>query len=345
MSDNTKTTRRVRWLDMARGINIFLVMYAHAVSSFRPEVKWICSFFIPLFFIISGYCYKFDEKFVAKNTKKILIPYLKWGGIGFLFGLAASLLTNEFEVHKGILDAVNLLLGRTQWNYPLWFLAAYLITKLVYDGICFVKNKTKIAEKPIGEIFEWTIVVAFTIAGYLYSQYKNTGHSVFRFDTGFVMLLFFAIGHKLAITIKNTAIKKETLLITGASALLINIFSGCVFNDLVSNSSNEYGNVVLFVISSLTGSLFVFCICKIFEERKTIAKPLSWLGKNSMTIMCTHALVYYSVEVVLIKFIKIQTPTIVSLMLCVGMEIIFVLLFNKAKEFINTHKNKQKHIR
>lgn len=49
---NEKT--RIAWIDIVRGIGIFLVIMGHTYRS-NQVLNWIVSFHMPLFFILSGW--------------------------------------------------------------------------------------------------------------------------------------------------------------------------------------------------------------------------------------------------------------------------------------------------
>lgn len=70
---------RIAWLDYAKGLGIILVIYGHAICPNSMNV-WLCSFHMPLFFILSGFTfpsynkYSFKE-FAVKKFKSVIIPY------------------------------------------------------------------------------------------------------------------------------------------------------------------------------------------------------------------------------------------------------------------------------
>ncbi|MBF1069294.1 MAG: acyltransferase family protein, partial [Prevotellaceae bacterium] len=55
----SEQTKRIEALDIAKGIGIILVIIGHMSSSYLRD--WIYSFHMPLFFIISGICFKTEK--------------------------------------------------------------------------------------------------------------------------------------------------------------------------------------------------------------------------------------------------------------------------------------------
>lgn len=75
---NLIRSKRIEYIDMAKGIGIMLVLLSHSISM-NNFIAWANSFFMPLFFMCSGWCYRGPNS-IQKRVKKILIPYYVWGG-------------------------------------------------------------------------------------------------------------------------------------------------------------------------------------------------------------------------------------------------------------------------
>lgn len=76
--------KRMDYLDVAKGIAIFLVMMGHAALAFDTP-NWrltIYSFHMPLFFLVSGVVVGRAKDgwrpFLKKNVLTLLVPYLIW---------------------------------------------------------------------------------------------------------------------------------------------------------------------------------------------------------------------------------------------------------------------------
>ena len=70
--------KRIKWIDICKGIGIFFVVLSHVMVSKTTDI-WIHSFNMPFFFLLSGLC--FDEKknnklflFLKKRFKTLIIP-------------------------------------------------------------------------------------------------------------------------------------------------------------------------------------------------------------------------------------------------------------------------------
>ncbi len=71
-------TKRIKWIDNAKGIGIILVMLGHTYLDDK-YVFWFISFHMALFFFLSGctFYYTSDiKKFISRKCKSLLIPYV-----------------------------------------------------------------------------------------------------------------------------------------------------------------------------------------------------------------------------------------------------------------------------
>ena len=132
---------RIEWLDSLKGFAIFLVVVGHVVlgyikadifPQFYNELQYIYdiiySFHMPLFFLISGYLYKFTWS--KNNTgvlKKIgnkffnMVPlYLVFSLVFWLFKYYATLYSNiQMSEHFNFIDLMHIYIAPLAY---LWFL-------------------------------------------------------------------------------------------------------------------------------------------------------------------------------------------------------------------------------
>ena len=129
-------TKRIEALDIAKGIGIILVIIGHMVSSY--PFMWIYSFHMPLFFIISGICFKEEKypsflRFIKKRIQTIAIPAVA------LYFIILTLQT---------IVGVNGLNLQEQWEgvHPgsLWFLVTLFLIELLYFPLCRIPIRWRI---------------------------------------------------------------------------------------------------------------------------------------------------------------------------------------------------------
>lgn len=78
MSEPIVNNKRIRYLDIAKGISLLLIMVSHSCGMPFGS-KYFTSFYIQIFFILSGLTYRRGRKVsenICKRFKAIVIPYL-----------------------------------------------------------------------------------------------------------------------------------------------------------------------------------------------------------------------------------------------------------------------------
>ena len=148
--DNT----RIKWLDIAKGIGIILVVFGHVVtngitskiiekeSTASILTNYIYLFHMPLFFFISGYLFKLKDytiliNYCKKCFKKILslfIPYIVFSLIYFSLKI---LLSNSSAVNNPV--GFDLLINL--WKNPIgeyWFLYSLILFTILVFSISYL---------------------------------------------------------------------------------------------------------------------------------------------------------------------------------------------------------------
>ncbi len=124
---------RIVWVDYAKFLAIALVVLGHLPLTDDNLVRFIFSFHVPAFFMISGFLFKYDsaikwKDFLAKNILQLLYPLLVYMVIGLLFGS----LINYIFYHQSFSDIGNAFLQRLQGRDfgPCWFLLVLFYMRL-----------------------------------------------------------------------------------------------------------------------------------------------------------------------------------------------------------------------
>jgi acyltransferase len=329
---------RENYIDMAKGIGIVLVVYGHCMRDFNVLIQWQCSFFMPLFFVLSGICYKFPQKnYFWNNIRKILKPYYLWAIFGFCIEILLYIFKG-MDIQKIVYSFINLLFGMSIWNYPLWFLVCFFVSKSVFDIIILISQKVKRIV-----LIQIICVIVCCLIGILMGKYARAFSFFypFRFDTGLVMIPFLLIGNLSKPFIQKIAsnnCKKNVVILL--VLLGINLISHN-YNTVVSVSSSEYGNVFLFFISSISGSYFIIILCKIFSESSILDKYINiftLFGRESMFIMCVHAIILMFIAKVLLilnYILKVSMITIeyMEFALCLLTLIVICYYFDRREKY------------
>ncbi|MCR5787818.1 MAG: acyltransferase family protein, partial [Bacilli bacterium] len=231
--------KRLSYIDVSRGIALFLVVFGHLFLIGSNTSRWIFSFHMPLFFIISGYVtntekYKKFKDYFLRKVKLLILPY-----IGFLLlGFVISVIVKDWRSGVLSINAVKQAFYYTQPELfhvgQVWFLIALFNTSIVFYFVDkFIFNK--IESKKLLLIIMLLVCSYFVMCGY----YLRTPIKIldfirlpFKFDVLPMSLFFMLFGRFLKkftvldFFISDNIIKYSSLLIF----LAINIVCGVLIN-------------------------------------------------------------------------------------------------------------------
>ncbi len=301
--------KRLGYLDLTKGIGIFLVVLGHATFVNEKVITWVFSFHMPLFFIVSGILLAKKDfsqitmrEFLYGKLETMIVPYL-------FFSISYSLIDILSVYFKQISMRdlkINLICtGTFSGSGPLWFL-----TTLFFCEILFV-----FLVKHLGEAKAIAASVLLSCIGFATNRFfapvfelsKENLRRYFLLSFPFelircmICLIFIVVpfmlikvisrrypkneaflddSHK--ITIKNRSI----CLISGVFLLVLTAYLAG-FNSNIDIHNLDYGNVALFLLNAGLGSFGLILICRCLPSNKFFTPIIFW-GKNSLTIMATH---------------------------------------------------------
>lgn len=285
--------KQIEWINILRGFAIILIVLGHAIGYSKKLnilTIYLSSFYVPLFFFISGYLHNEDKQenlkfFCKRKAKKILIPYFVFASISLIpYYLFATDIQNNLSSSKNLSSnmfesILGIIYGsghgeKLSQNTPLWFLPCFFIVILIAKLVSDLLKKYKHNIKHI------TIAMFFLIIGYIVYKYFNYPLP-FNIETSLVMLYFYYLGTSLK-HLKVPSTKK--LLVLGIILTIVR-FSLTLGSSKISCRYNDYqGHYILFIISaSLTciGYTFLFSLIK-------KCNILSYIGKRTIPILVVH---------------------------------------------------------
>ena len=329
--------KRLTYLDMAKGIGIFLVILGHIEYIREDTLKWISSFHMPLFFVIGGIlAYEKREEgrplfsALAARARGTLVPYA-----AFTIMLL-TMNTLEHFLEPGALSGAQLARqyvdAATGYGiHILWFLPAYFtagaIFLLLERGLRPVSRNLAVLLLAVGA---YGVTVIFRLDQYAVTDLPLIGFAgmdlLITLLRGILAMPFLLMGWYLGafygrLPRKAFPVLALLLIPGGILALHLSVF------DL------HY----LYVEPWHYLAAFLSCAGLTALMRALPAiRPLAWLGRNSLVIMCTHAAFFVVYYVSLGMFfidnrIPLPQPVFnlgVSVLVCAA-EIPVVLIFNR----------------
>lgn len=283
--------KRLEWVDIAKGIGIILVVLGHCVPYGGTTFNLIFTFHMPLFFILSGYCYvqrgirtTFDKK-----LKSLLVPFAKYFLLGLVITLIIPQWRNSYSL-KGVIRDIYLASPDGCNNSSIWFLSCLFIVTMMFSIAQSITERMNNRQ-----VVRVSLLILSTLAGYLLSinegfMKRLPGQRLpFALDTAFVAVLFFAIGYELKNGVLLNRLTTRKSIMWGIGFLIITVLVSCL-NGKVNIHALTFKNPILYLLGALTGSGFVICLSKVLENSTEKIKTLFvYYGKNSLIILGTQS--------------------------------------------------------
>ena len=251
------TKKRIDWIDIAKGIGVFLVILGHE-SLPKLAQNWIYSFHMPLFFILSGYTYKRKKSFWEETRnmfKHLLVPYIVYSVVFFLIDIL--LFGIKSEVIEG--DIHSLKNGQGSFGV-LWFLLSMFWVRLFYSAI----------DRKVNEKAKAIIISIIVVLAYLF--HLVTGQYLFTITTSLIILGFFYLGTQMKqrdFISKVCGSKKVVLFMAIASfgSILVSFINYSIYGHKVEISGAVYNFLPFTYIAAVCGSVIVVFLSFMIESK------------------------------------------------------------------------------
>lgn len=284
-------SKRIEYIDIARGLGILLVVLGHndfsLISPFLYQV--IYSFHMPLFFFLSGYFINTSTTiwtYTLKRFHSLLKPYLFT--IFIIYFVSISFGKMGFQTALGRI--VKSLYGTgyyIDW-VQLWFLP-HLFAVSLYAYCFYVLFKALQNRIARWALLAGTLWLASLILKtfYPFSLGAYTLYGLpFSLDLVFLSGFFYILGCEVRQTVPDRFIQHPLLFfVTGAGVFLLNIF----FTQRIDFNTRTYEAFPLNTLQALMGIFFVLALAyQIALRLPWLGKPLAYFGRVSLFILVFH---------------------------------------------------------
>ncbi len=328
-------TKRISYLDMARGIGMVLVVMGHVTYINSALRHFITAFHMPLFFLISGILLEIKKEeennyscLFRKKLQRIMIPYV-------VFSLASFVVESTRIWIKG-LDEWNVVLRQLfqscclQGVSTLWFLPALLVSELLFIGI---RKKTN----HIGTIL---ITIGIVVGCYLLNDYEQVFyqyHAVSRFYRllhdvcSMIIRNLFCVGFIcMGYYLSRWLMKKTKSCLQDVISLLIFAIIGYV---AIQNGGAadlrfmQIGSLLMYMLGAIGGGMTIILLCKCLQGvlYSPFRRAMEFYGSNSLIIMVTHMdfrILYISILIAQRVFNRVPVHTLFCILIVV---LVFIL--------------------
>lgn len=300
--------KRIDWIDITKAIGILIVLVNHALLNLSIITYLGGMFYMPIFFVLSGYTLKENEKespfvFIKNKSKRLLLPYL-----GFQFILTGlytikNMLQGQ-EFLKAILPIIGAIYSRNAlyprqadvWvevsssnialmsylNAPLWFFTALFLSLVIYKIILLKAKQNKKKEY---------IYLGISIAIGVILKYLCPVLLPWSLDTAFISVAFLHLGRILARDKRFDHIYQKPVFIVGILVLFI---ATSYFNGSGNMSVRDFGkSVFIYLVAGGTGTISAMLLARFIEARFTyLTKILACIGRHTIAILALHLTVF-----------------------------------------------------
>jgi len=282
-------TRRIKWLDIAKGIGILSIIAGHYGGDSKVYsylYSFLTAYHVGIFFIISGYTLKkkdITKELLKKKFSSLMKPYFITCLILTILLIVKFLLVGNNYGYTSIPDILKKMIINTLFmsgyntaffNIELytcigavWFLPALFTADII---TLYLLNKT-------GKLAHWLISLLLAVIAVFSAKHFWLPFSI---QSALLAVIFVLSGYYLK---EEDILNKIPVCLYPVMAVLLFV---CVYFKVAGMHFVDatLDNVLLSPICCISASLLIFKISSFLEN----ITPLLWIGQNSLYILCVH---------------------------------------------------------
>lgn len=288
---NPSSTKRLDYIDIARGISIICIILGHLGNSLINRV--VFTFHVPIFFLITGFFLNGHDKhivFVRKRARSLLVPYAVTGVVLIVLSSAKALIFAEGSVKEVALRWIYAVIYGAGDNYTdpfyipavgaIWFLLAN------FWGVILLHRLLKLKAG-----YRLIIILAVFIASVWTAKYIWLPFSI---QAGGCALLFMYFGfcvRQYKESVNSIPKELKAVGIVFAFAVWISFILDFQAFWLVHC---DVGRGVIDIFGSLCAILCVMFFSKLLAKYTgRFGSCLAYLGRFSIIVLCVHEVELY----------------------------------------------------
>lgn len=317
-------------LDICKGIAISFVIFSHSFIHYPIElcnIDWckycldiIGSFFLPLFFVVSGFLFSFSkyEGFINNFKKKalrLMLPYITYG----IINLGLKLLFPEL-INRKMVSISDYILSYLLYGGELWFVYVLFILFLIMPPILNIINSNK-GYFLVGI----TLIILWQ---FLPGDFYN---GIFLYPQVIRYALYFLLGYRFSLFYREKLANNRLLLLLSVTFLVLNI---------IFVQKLQIGVVLISFILACSGSFFFWSLSFKIEKLNKLSKYLTFVGKYSLAFYFFNGFALVPARIIVVKALNITFPEVivplvfVLCMLGCSIGVILARKFPKISKFV-----------
>ena len=298
----------------SKAIAIILMVLGHACANTQIEV-WVNMFHVPVFYFMSGYCFKEAylndfRHYSINRIKGLYWPFVKWGLFFLLIHnvlLSIGIYNNEiawggvkidyYTPHDMIMQAIGIIFKiscpeRLLGGY--WFLKTLLIGSFIF----YLSLLTLKTFKPRGFNSKMSLFLLASIIMLISCLMNFAALKLYIVNYQDSMAAFFIFIGYLYKRISFSVDKHFVFLLL--AFLLVTI--GSIYWPGAAVGV-KYQNQIPFMVTAVIGSMAILGLCRMFEQSQFgyLRMTFNYIGNNTLTILTWHFSTFVLVNYIIIK--------------------------------------------
>lgn len=343
---------RIAALDTARGFAILAVVASHGLLLQGPAASWIYEFYVPLFFVLSGYLASPGHEVarIGRMAGKYFgvcctlfavwfVMYPLRGEQTDLIGrAAASILYGRFY------DTASPLLVNCCWSGQLWFFTLLCTASALFFAL------RRLPDHPVAKIAVLAVLLA--AAQLLRATPVLLPWCV---DTAPLGAAYMLAGSWLV----RRDFARQPLKGWHPALLAVCLVAYLALHDTYDLNLRVYGRFadwrgpVAFFAAGTAGSILCIALCTVVARIPWVSKVLCWAGRHSMSIFCWHIFWLWTVDAVWMRLpaswpvdglllrVAYAVAVLVAVpLLCVGTDCLYRAVGSRLSGWIWPRKNR-----
>lgn len=293
MATNADPRTRMQWIDIAKCIGIFAIVYGHTIQE-GLSCRYVYSFHVPLFFLLQGVVFRITRanqkpfrQYLKSKVYTLLIPYACFSVVSTAVIFLASMVITVpgLDIFSSLTElCIRLIGGDCEANSPLWFLPCSFVMAVMAYGIINLVNKQ---ENSIVRIWVLTVIaIVCGVALYVTEKFTKVKFLPWKLDAAVFMFPFFIVGYmSVEYGWIDRLLKLRGSLKAVAAVFLLGI--GAVLglmNGEANYLGNYYGNIPVTYLAAFATCIGIFFLSMLIPD----IKMLTYVGRNTLAILLMH---------------------------------------------------------
>lgn len=281
-------------IDIAKGIGIVCIVASHVYPGILFN-QFLFSFHVPLFFLISGFTYRYygnKNVFYAKKFQRVLVPYLFFSLVSILLLWVMNKVLPMNDDPRILPNIASMIFANSNsfdmtWNSPLWFLPCMFVSLALMD---FLESMLRHWRRENCVVCRFVISISLWAVGiFVNTQYSV--HLPLHAETALFLTGFSELGYVLSKYRilgndghSRTVLERSKLLPVVCLLVLLGSTASCI-NGWTDVRTHLFGRIPVLMI--VTGVCFSFAVLLVSVVIKR-SRWLEYLGIHSIAILVMH---------------------------------------------------------